>query len=152
MKIYASNGTGTAFRRYVSCFPRRRGRRSAGQGLGIAWCTDRRKARERRVEPDRSKRVPDVSGKVLASSETQVARRILGAVEALRLFLRLGLGAIGVDALVIRGGIVGGGVLAVRVVHFDVFRVSRLLRVLRVLAFGRGLFGRLWNLDGLGKW
>ncbi|CAK9133734.1 unnamed protein product [Ilex paraguariensis] len=78
---------------------------------------------------------PNVAGQVLAPGEAQVARRVVGAVETLRLLLA-GPGAVGIDAVV-----VGTGVVDVGVVHVDVHGRRRL---------GRPV-GGLGQLDGLGE-
>lgn len=76
-------------------------------------------------------------GQVLAAGEAQVAGRIVGAVEALRLLLLGGAGAVSVDALGVGGGaVVDGARLGIGVVHVDVERVALLGRLGRALGGG----------------
>ena len=71
-------------------------------------------------------------GKMLAPSEAQITRWIVGAVESLGLLLLVRPGPICIDALVIRA------ILPfVRLIHIYVLRVTRFRRMLRIAASER---------------
>jgi hypothetical protein len=64
----------------------------------------------------------DVTSQMFASREAEIAWRVIGAVESLRLFL-LGLGAVRINALIIRPSVIARNPLAVGIVHVHVVRV-----------------------------
>jgi hypothetical protein len=99
-----------------------------------------------------NEKLPNVSSQMFAPREAQIARRIIDAVEPLRLLFLIRFRAISIHTLVVRSSVVM--TFSVRIVHVHIFRAtSGLPRMLRVFSmWDVVLVYAFWYLHGLGKW